>query len=342
MGRKAVIDKSHRQSVKQSVNVKVHIGDVKRKRKARKPRKKIVGSGVVSSQVNNPYAQPYTPIYIQSGYPNPYEPPQPPKIVVPETNPLLSAIHDIHADIKRHHHEVLHNSLIKSSSPVSSHDPPHIHDDLIYTPHPLLKRMEKEHVEKEEEEIDHHVPLVGRRFIPKRIVFSSDDLDLSESSAPVSKKKFKKPKKIVINDDSGFSLSNSLHSLHKSDTIRNDSREMDNSFFGRTFYDPTPSQSGFSPIQHSSEGGIDMGGTALFGLPPNIDEITNVKSNKNDGRDPFVYTNINTKRRPTKRNDDEEQISHADDPKYIYNPRTGRYVLRSGKIGKELSKKKPL
>jgi hypothetical protein len=203
--------------------------------------------------------------------------------------------------------------------------------------------MEKENVEKEEEEIDHHVPLVGRRFIPKRIVFSSDDLDLSESSVPVSKKKFKRPKKIVINDDSGFSLSNSLHSLHKNDTIRNNSREMENSFFGRTFNDQTTSRSGFSPIPHSSEGGIDMGGTALFGLPPNIDEITNMKSNKNDGRDPFVYTNINTKRKSRKRNEDEEQqISHVDDPKYIYNPNSGRYVLRSGKVGKQLSQKKPL
>ena len=90
---------------KQTVNVKVQIGDVKKKR-ARKPRKSGGGGGG-DSQIQSPYAQPYHPVYIQSGYPGPQEP--------YGSNALLEKLNSTMTT----HHEELKNSLLSKVPPVS-------------------------------------------------------------------------------------------------------------------------------------------------------------------------------------------------------------------------------
>jgi len=88
---------TQKQSVKQNVNVKVHIGNDKMKRRRR--------AAPAKKEVINPYAQSYNPVYIQSG--------QAPHLV--ENNPLLKAIEDLGNKIKISYtepHRV--NSLISS------------------------------------------------------------------------------------------------------------------------------------------------------------------------------------------------------------------------------------
>ena len=86
------------QKQKQSVNVKIHIGDTNKKRKRRNYKRK---AGV--SQGVNQYsaqAQPYHPVYIQSGTPE------------PENNPLLRAIQELNTNVVKNHVEQLVNPLL--------------------------------------------------------------------------------------------------------------------------------------------------------------------------------------------------------------------------------------
>ena len=129
------IDKSTKQSVKQSVNVKVHIGDIKKKRK-RQPRKKGSGGGGQKSS----YQQSYTPVYIQSGTP------QEPNSNV-NSNALLEKLNTMAT-----HHEELKNSLLSKvpvpvpvpvpSVPVHPVHTPSVHPSVhpVHTPsvHPSV------------------------------------------------------------------------------------------------------------------------------------------------------------------------------------------------------------
>ena len=84
------VDKSHRQNVKQEVNVKVHVSDHHKKPRRRKAVKKHGGSGEGHSQGGYPQTHAFTPVYIQSG-----EAPH----LQQQDNPLLAAIKGIHAQI---------------------------------------------------------------------------------------------------------------------------------------------------------------------------------------------------------------------------------------------------
>lgn len=91
---------NNKQNVKQSVVVKVHIGDKKRKKGGKRiPRKRSGGGGVGTAQAQ---AHQYTPVYIQSGNPSPPPPPQ-----AEETSALLTIIKDYK------HKEELQNALHK-------------------------------------------------------------------------------------------------------------------------------------------------------------------------------------------------------------------------------------
>jgi hypothetical protein len=91
------------QRVKQSVVVKVHVGDKKRKQKRRRARR---GGGGANSFNPAGGGYQYTPVYIQSG-----NPPPPPE---PAGNGLAAAINDLHAGIQRNHREVLQNALLRN------------------------------------------------------------------------------------------------------------------------------------------------------------------------------------------------------------------------------------
>ena len=100
------IDKSHKQNVKQQVNVKIHLHeDRKKKGKKGKPKRKPRPTG--SNSQTNPYAQAFNPVYIQSGTPPHLEPPAP-------SNPLLEQIHHFVKNIKKEHIETPENSLLKT------------------------------------------------------------------------------------------------------------------------------------------------------------------------------------------------------------------------------------
>ena len=83
---KKYIDKSQKQSVKQTVNVKVHVGDQKKKRKRRPYKKRQSGGGGGSS---NTYSSGYNPIFIQSGLAPHLQPPSDTKQV---TNTIMDNI----------------------------------------------------------------------------------------------------------------------------------------------------------------------------------------------------------------------------------------------------------
>ena len=118
-----IIDKSHRQNVKQVVHVKVNIGDKKKSNKRkRRPR---TGGSSGGANSHSPYLQPFNPIYIQSGNP-------PHLSGLPEPNRLVQSIIDepkplTSVRIVEKHKEVLQNPLIgtiigehRSSSPIST------------------------------------------------------------------------------------------------------------------------------------------------------------------------------------------------------------------------------
>ena len=88
------------QIIKQSVNVKVNVGDSKKKKNGRRRKKGGGGGGGGSSMPPN--YQPihaFTPVYIQSGNPP------------PDPNPILKAVQDINSKVEKHHMEYLHNDL---------------------------------------------------------------------------------------------------------------------------------------------------------------------------------------------------------------------------------------
>ena len=65
MVKKYIIQRNNKQ--KQNINIKIHVGDKgKKKNKKYKSRKPAEKEGVSSYN----YAQPYNPVYIQSGYPD--------------------------------------------------------------------------------------------------------------------------------------------------------------------------------------------------------------------------------------------------------------------------------
>jgi len=106
---------------KQTVNVKVQIGDGKKKR-SRKPRKSGGGSGGGGSQTQSPYAQPYHPVYIQSGIP---QEPHSSNALLEKLNSTISS-----------HHEELKNSLL-SKVPTPAPTPVHILAPTpVHTPAP--------------------------------------------------------------------------------------------------------------------------------------------------------------------------------------------------------------
>ena len=81
------------QKQKQSVNVKIHIGDTNKKRPRNNKRKSGDGGGGHSSGGYQQSTNAYTPVYIQSGTPE------------PKYNPLLRAINDLNSNISRTHTE---------------------------------------------------------------------------------------------------------------------------------------------------------------------------------------------------------------------------------------------
>ena len=90
-----------KQSVKQSVNVKVHVGDTTNKKKRKYRKKRSVASGASAVSAHYPI-QPYTPVYIQSGVP--YE----------SDNPLLKAIGELNNNINKVHTEKIENPLLRT------------------------------------------------------------------------------------------------------------------------------------------------------------------------------------------------------------------------------------
>lgn len=96
-------------SVKQNVNVRVHVGDTHRKKRRRR-QKKSGGGGAEGYPY--PPIHAFTPVYIQSGNP-------------PESNPLLSAIQDLNNNVMRIHQENISNPLVKQ---VENVDKGHIRD----------------------------------------------------------------------------------------------------------------------------------------------------------------------------------------------------------------------
>ena len=106
MVRKA-IDKSHKQNVKQEVNVRIHLHEDKKKKGKKGKAKRQAKPSKANHHSHNPYAQSYNPVYIQSGNAPHLEPPAP-------SNPLLGQIHDLIKNIKKEHIETPENSLLKS------------------------------------------------------------------------------------------------------------------------------------------------------------------------------------------------------------------------------------
>lgn len=91
-----MVRKSTKQIIKQSVNVRVHVGDSKKKKNGRR-RKRGGGSGGGSSM---PQQQLYNPVYIQSGTPSESD------------NPLHRAIRDLNDKVDRQHTEHKVNPLL--------------------------------------------------------------------------------------------------------------------------------------------------------------------------------------------------------------------------------------
>ena len=90
-----MVRKSTKQIIKQSVNVRVHVGDSKKKKNGRR-RKRGGGSGGGSSMPQ----QLYNPVYIQSGTPSESD------------NPLHRAIRDLNDKVDRQHIEHKVNPLL--------------------------------------------------------------------------------------------------------------------------------------------------------------------------------------------------------------------------------------
>ena len=101
-----MVRKTVDKSIKQIVNVKVHVGEHKRKAVKRKKRvPKGRSGGGVGADFQNAYAQSFNPVYIQSG-----EPPH-----LEKQNPLLDAISNLTNNIKiKHEEESRSNSLLNS------------------------------------------------------------------------------------------------------------------------------------------------------------------------------------------------------------------------------------
>ena len=93
-----MVRKSTKQIIKQSVNVRVHVGDSKKKKNGRR-RKRGGGSGGGSGS-SMPQQQLYNPVYIQSGTPSESD------------NPLHRAIRDLNDKVDRQHVEHKVNPLL--------------------------------------------------------------------------------------------------------------------------------------------------------------------------------------------------------------------------------------
>ena len=93
--------RKNKQSVKQTVNAKVHIGDRKQRKRRNYKRKEGVSQG---GQSYSAAQQPYHPIYIQSGTPT-------------ESNPLLQAIQNLNNNIVQKNIEKQENALLKTVAP---------------------------------------------------------------------------------------------------------------------------------------------------------------------------------------------------------------------------------
>ena len=91
------------QKQKQSLNVKIHIGDTNKRRRRNNKRKSGGGGGGRSSGYQQS-TNAYTPVYIQSGTPE------------TEFNPLLRATQDLNGNISRTHIEKVENPLLKQVS----------------------------------------------------------------------------------------------------------------------------------------------------------------------------------------------------------------------------------
>ena len=101
--------------MRQSVNVSVHICDKKKKR-ARRIRNS--GRGGEGDSLTNSYAQPYSPVYIQSGYPT---------SPVLESNPLLRAIQELNNNIQSSYVEKTPvHQLLARARPELARPSPHV------------------------------------------------------------------------------------------------------------------------------------------------------------------------------------------------------------------------
>ena len=97
--------RKNKQSVKQTVNVKVHVGNNKKQHKRRNyKRKEGVSHGV--SQSYSAQQQPYHPVYIQSGTPQ-----------SPDPNPLLQAVQKLNENLVQKHVETPINPLLSKVAP---------------------------------------------------------------------------------------------------------------------------------------------------------------------------------------------------------------------------------
>jgi len=95
-----MVRRSAKQIIKQSVNVRVHVGDTKKKGGRRRRRGGGGGGHSNTGAVSFPTPS-FNPVYIQSGAPS--EP----------DNPLLRAIHDLNENISRQHVERPSNPLLE-------------------------------------------------------------------------------------------------------------------------------------------------------------------------------------------------------------------------------------
>jgi len=87
--------KIYKQKQNQKQVVSIHIGDKNGKRKVQRKRRATAKAEGSSNSSSNPYYQPFTPVYIQSGQ-APY---------IPENNPLLRAIEELNNKIQVKHVE---------------------------------------------------------------------------------------------------------------------------------------------------------------------------------------------------------------------------------------------
>ena len=96
--------RKNKQSVKQTVNVKVHIGD--RKQRKRRNYKRKEGGVSHGAQSYSAQQQPYHPVYIQSGTPQ-----------SPDPNPLLQAVQKLNENLVQKHVETPINPLLSKVAP---------------------------------------------------------------------------------------------------------------------------------------------------------------------------------------------------------------------------------